>query len=211
MFNQKIDKRKKADIIEFLTNHCRYYTMNPWNRTKSYANNIKLYSIDNLPSNAYDILNEDSFGYELEYILNDFEMLYNHYYSIGLNGRNDGYLVLYEQEITKRRIYEFKNNKDRDYSDSHGWLTKNEAIEKGLYRSEITNISLQFGRSLGDEDFECMDIDELKRELELVQDFDRACSAYVDAFKQFCIDHKDVDKEISDTHPTGTLEKMEDF
>ena len=46
MYHKQIDKRYKETLIKFLKNHFRYNTMNSWNRSTSYANNIKLHNID---------------------------------------------------------------------------------------------------------------------------------------------------------------------
>ena len=46
MFYKEIDKRYRETMISFLKKHFRYNTMNSWNRSTSYANNIKLHQID---------------------------------------------------------------------------------------------------------------------------------------------------------------------
>ena len=46
MFYKQVDKRYRETIVKFLQKHFRYNTMNSWNRSTSYANNIKLHNID---------------------------------------------------------------------------------------------------------------------------------------------------------------------
>jgi len=42
MFYKQVDKRYRETMRKFLRKHFRYNTMNSWNRSTSYANNIKL-------------------------------------------------------------------------------------------------------------------------------------------------------------------------
>jgi len=44
-FYKKVDIRKPKDMIDYLKNHFRYNTMNSWNRSTSYANNLKIYKV----------------------------------------------------------------------------------------------------------------------------------------------------------------------
>ena len=46
LFEKKVDLRNKAKMIDFLENHFRYSTMNSWNGCSSYANCIKIYSLE---------------------------------------------------------------------------------------------------------------------------------------------------------------------
>ena len=46
MYYKEVDKRYKETMIKFLRQHFRYHTMNSWNKSTSYANNIKLYNIE---------------------------------------------------------------------------------------------------------------------------------------------------------------------
>ena len=46
MYYKEVDKRYKESMIKYLRKHFRYHTMNSWNKSTSYANNIKLYNID---------------------------------------------------------------------------------------------------------------------------------------------------------------------
>ena len=48
-FAQKIDMRNRKKMTEYLKNHFRYYTANSWNRSTSYACNLKIYmNVNNL-------------------------------------------------------------------------------------------------------------------------------------------------------------------
>ena len=108
-FEKKVDLRSNKQIIDFLTNHFRYYTMNPWNKVTSYANNIKLYNIDlnkELENKAYDAICDEDFTDEL-YENIYFSILHfkdKYGYDVGMNGRSNGYLVLYDTEIDENGI-----------------------------------------------------------------------------------------------------------
>jgi hypothetical protein len=41
-FEKKVDLRSKHAMINFLSTHFRYNTMNSWNRATSYANRVKI-------------------------------------------------------------------------------------------------------------------------------------------------------------------------
>lgn len=44
-FSKKVDLRSRNDMIGFLCSHFRYNTMNSWNCSTSYANNVKIYNL----------------------------------------------------------------------------------------------------------------------------------------------------------------------
>ena len=90
-----IDITNDKQMFNFLKKHFQYYTMNSWNRTKSIANNVKLYKLG-LSGDwtvVLDFLNDDSYDC-INSMIEDWE--YEHKgYKVGFNGRSDGYLVLY--------------------------------------------------------------------------------------------------------------------
>lgn len=104
MFRKTIDRRSRKAMIEFLTNHFRYNTMNSWNASTSYANCVKIYTLDipsELMDKAYEVIGSDDldvsdFAENIEAIMLDFHNLTG--YTIGCNGRSGGYLVLYESD-----------------------------------------------------------------------------------------------------------------
>ena len=98
-----MSRKTKKEMIEFLKSHGRYWTMNSWNGSSSYANNVKIYNLGmdhDLEMKAYGLLAEEGFN---EFLASDYEFLKERFeeetdYSIGFNGRSDGYLVLYDKE-----------------------------------------------------------------------------------------------------------------
>ena len=96
MFYQPgIDITNDKQMFNFLKDHFQYYTMNSWNRTKSIANNVKLYKLELSGDwcTAFDFLNDSSYD-EINSMIEDWEFEHKGY-KVGFNGRSGGYLVLY--------------------------------------------------------------------------------------------------------------------
>lgn len=94
--------RAKKEMIEFLAGHFRYRTLRSWNRTTSYAHNVKIY---NLPwrtaenqSKAYELVSTAQAARVIQNHLLEFNRRTDYRYSIIANGRSGGYLVLVESE-----------------------------------------------------------------------------------------------------------------
>lgn len=95
-FKKKVDTRSRQSMIDFLTGHFRYNTMNSWNGLTSYANKVKFHHLGltkNQQDKAWDML-DVNFWDEINYPINDFTKEMNGYYTISSNGRSSGYLVL---------------------------------------------------------------------------------------------------------------------
>lgn len=184
IFYQKVGKSKKA-MIEFLTNHYRYNTMNSWNSSTSYAHNVKVRNVipSELQDKVYELMDCEGFYDDLNSILEDFGMEHGHMWQAGFNGRSGGYLVMYEGYVEHKIIFDFKDAKNyhgRDYADGYGWMSMAEAKKRGLYKKEIKKIGTYPGRSIDmGEDFSDWDIESLKERVKLVQSFDRMCDEVV--------------------------------
>lgn len=106
-FSQTVDKRSRSDMINFLKNHFRYYTMNSWNRSTSYANKVKIHAIP-MPSDLRDLAFDVATGYiecpEFDVICQDEMQAFadDTGYAARFNGRSSGYLVI----IDTKRDYE---------------------------------------------------------------------------------------------------------
>lgn len=46
VFSTIVDLRKRAEMTRFLQDHRRYWTMNSWNRSSSYANCVKIHRLE---------------------------------------------------------------------------------------------------------------------------------------------------------------------
>lgn len=104
MFTKIVDTNNRDEMITFLKNHFRYHTMNPWNNSTSYANNVKLYNL-NIPEDKFNLAFEIITG-EIE--CTDYQIQMNNIlhqftedtgYIISTNGRSGGYLVMYDTEF----------------------------------------------------------------------------------------------------------------
>ena len=116
-----VDITNTKQMFNFLRNHYMFHIMNPWNRLKSIANNVKLYNLelegdwDNALRFLYD--NE---GYsELVFLINDTIKLWEEEhpgYEVGFNGRSSGYLVLCNKNnnriILPDEIIDYDNYED---------------------------------------------------------------------------------------------------
>lgn len=93
---KKVDYENRNEMESYLRDHFRYYTDSSWNRTTSYAHNVKVHK---LPLSAdekdklYDILGCEDCYDGVNLLLGEFEALTG--YSVGFNGRSGGYIVLY--------------------------------------------------------------------------------------------------------------------
>lgn len=149
-----INLNSRTSMINFLKNHFRYDTMNSWNNSTSYANNVKLHNLS-VPAEyqdlAYDIISGEiqtpDYDIEVHEIMNEF--LHETGYSMGFNGRSGGYIVMYETRLDKS---------GKSYS---------------VYP----------GRSIDQyEDFEDWEDSDIKDRVELVMKFDKACERIYHAF-----------------------------
>lgn len=100
MFFKEVDLTDRKAMIFFLANHFRYYTINPWNRLTSYANNVKLQNLEipnHLQEKAYDFISCDDTG-DYYAAVNELVLEFRNKtgYAACFNGRSGGYLVLYE-------------------------------------------------------------------------------------------------------------------
>ncbi len=102
-FEKQVDHRSRNAMVEFLSNHDRYYTMSAVNGSTSYANCIKVHKLgltSKQIEGAYELLSADeNFWDELHFIIDEFTARNNHAFTMGTNGRSGGYLVLYSSHL----------------------------------------------------------------------------------------------------------------
>lgn len=95
---QKIEEiPSRAEMIAFLRGHFRYYTMNSWNRSKSYARNVKIHNLDltrEQKSRAYNIIYAEDAFIEINERIRMFNEEHDYAYQASFNGRSGGYIVL---------------------------------------------------------------------------------------------------------------------
>lgn len=163
-FGRKVDLRSREDMIDYLVNHFRYNTMNHWNRCTSYANNVKIHTLQiprDLYEHAWELLEESWVYAEIEQLLYSWAWDLDFSYQVGFNGRSGGYLVLYNGS------YEIGTRSD-------GVTT---------FFKPVTQIGVGI-----DEDEECFyewDIESIRERVRLVQSFDRICDRCRELFISF--------------------------
>ncbi len=101
-FSVSVDLRSREEMISFLENHFRYYTLNSWNGADSYACNLKIDRLGLSPDivdKLFDLLNcQEFFDFQRE-LLTGFNEAHQYRWQVGMNGRSGGYLVLYEGQL----------------------------------------------------------------------------------------------------------------
>jgi hypothetical protein len=98
-FYHHVDLRSKKAMIDYLTSHYRYPTMNGWNNSTSYACNLKVDRLGldhDLVMKLYDLIGASGFYDPIEDLMQDFAEEHNFFWQAGFNGRSGGYLVLYQ-------------------------------------------------------------------------------------------------------------------
>ena len=124
MFYKEVNTKDRKEMIDFLLHHFRYYTMNSWNISTSYANNVKIYNLD-IPAEyqdkAYELI-------EISETFDTFSELFNEFtaktgYDVGFNGRSSGYLVLYDTEynLETGTLVTYPGRNIDQYEDFEDW------------------------------------------------------------------------------------------
>lgn len=97
-YTKGVDITKDKSMFNFIAKHPTYYTMNSWNRTRSIAHNVKLYNLSLEGDWCRALAHLESGEYDtIRFMIEDWEREHAGY-SVGFNGRSNGYLVLYNKE-----------------------------------------------------------------------------------------------------------------
>lgn len=183
-FSKEVDLRSRRAMTEFLAKHFRYNTMNSWNQSTSYANNIKVYNLGlnkEQEEKLYAMLDTAEFYTYINEMLYDFSAEHNHLWQVGFNGRSSGYLVLY-QGYSKPSGY-------KSYCTECGQRNYKSVEETGNnrcgrcgtdarvnYTTAPREIGCYPGRSTDmGEDFEDWEMYQLRERVKLVREFDKLC------------------------------------
>lgn len=186
-FSRSVDKRSRKAMEHYLGEHFRYNTMNSWNRSTSYACNMKIHHLG-LPSHTadrlYNLIQTSEFYDQLHELIQTFNESHDYIWQAGWNGRSGGYLVLY-QGGKKPSGY-------RSYCPSCGQRNYKSVSESGNrcgrcgeesrvdYAVPPTEVFSYPGRATDmDADFEDWTLYELQQRTALVQAFDRLADSIV--------------------------------
>lgn len=132
-YKSGVDISSTKSMCEFILNHFQYYTMSSWNGLKSIANNVKLYNLG-LEGDWSELL--DEIYEQNSFLVQDINSAIKQWesehkgYSVGFNGRSDGYLVLYSEGNFRNilpnyleGLTTYQDVKDylKDYGESISW------------------------------------------------------------------------------------------
>lgn len=191
-FITKVDLCSRESMTAYLKNHFRYNTMNSRNGSSSYAHNVKLnrFVPHDLMNDAFELLSADRADYrdEIEDVFTDFALEHDYCYQLGFNGRSGGYIVLYRGERKRsqhksmcRSCWQRNFTSVKETGTKCGKCGREERFDVELYDT-ITYP----GKSLGDRDFDDLDLAELREEVKLVQSFDEAVQRCAEVFLNAC-------------------------
>ena len=206
MFNKEVDKRYREAMAAFLKKHFRYSTMNSWNKSTSYANNIKLYNIDK-PEDVdndtwYDMLGITEWQEKLSNLLEEFGREHKWNWQAGINGRSGGYVVLYSGGIKPSGYKSYCTHcGQRNYQDvpegKIGTCGKCDATARINFKQTHMQVFTWPGKSIDEyEDFEGWTLSQLRERVELVQEFDRLCDTIVAEYIYLCTSYRIAEEEI---------------
>jgi len=199
-FYLKVDKRSRVKMIEFLANHFRYDTMSSWNGMTSYAHNVKLHNIPNVPDAAYMLIYEDLTGDYIRDIIREWEEEQDFTYQVGFNGRSGGYMVLYSGGS---RNSQYKSHCTECSQKNYTTVEDTGNICGACGEPERINCTLKevftSMTSIDDNDedyFDGWELYELQERVELVQSFDKLCDDVVESFLDLCENFSIIDGEL---------------
>jgi len=206
MFYKEVDKRYRETMTVFLKKHFRYNTMNSWNRSTSYANNIKLHRIDkpkDIDSDTwYEMLWITEWQEKLSDLLEDFGRKHEWQWQAGINGRSGGYVVLYRGGIKPSDYKSYcthcgQKNYQAVADGEVGICGRCEAKARINFKKTHMQVFTWPGKRVDEyEDFEDWTLSEIRQRVELVQDFDRLCDEIVSAFISICRNYRITEEEI---------------
>ena len=200
MYYNQIDKRYREQMMAFLQKHFRYNTMNSWNRSTSYANCIKLHSVDkpdNIDSDIWwEMLEITEWQEKMSDLLEDFGRKYDWQWQAGINGRSGGYVVLYRGGIKPSGYKSYcthcgQKNYQTVAEGEVGICGRCDAKARVNFKQTHMQVFTWPGKDVDMyEDFEGWALSKLRERVELVQDFDRLCDDIVLAYIDICRNYR---------------------
>ena len=206
MYHKQVDKRYRETMIKFLKNHFRYDTMNSWNRSTSYANNIKLHNIEKpqaVDNNIWwEMLSITDWQDQLSNLLETFGRAHNFQWQAGINGRSGGYVVLYKGGIKPSGYKSYcthcgQKNYQAVAEGQTGICGRCEAKTRINFKQTHMQVFTFPGKDVDMyEDFEDWTLSEIRERVELVQDFDKLCDSIVTEYIDTCKNYRISEEEI---------------
>ncbi len=206
MYYKEADKRYRESMVKFLKNHFRYNTMNSWNRSTSYANNIKLHQIDKPEDIDNDTLWEmlwiTEWQEKLSDLLEDFGRRHEWQWQAGVNGRSGGYVVLYRGGIKPSGHESYcthcgQKNYQAVAEGEIGICGRCEAKARVNFKQTHMQVFTWPGKDVDMyEDYEDWTLSQIRERVELIQDFDKLCDLIVAAYVDTCLNYRISEEEI---------------
>ena len=219
MFYHKVDMKNRKAMTAFLKNHFRYHTMNSWNKSTSYANNIKLYNIDkpdDVDSDTWwEMIEISEWQEKFSDLLEDYGRRHEWQWQAGINGRTGGYVVLYRGGIKPSGYKSYCTHcGQKNYQDvpegQTGICGRCDAKARVNFKQTHMQVFTWPGKDVDMyEDLKDWSLSQLRERVELVQDFDRLCdniaAEYIDLCKNYRITEEEVlvPKTIKVLEPIG--------
>ena len=186
-FYQPVDMRSRKAMTDFLSHHFRYNTMNSWNRSTSYACNLKIDRLGldfEVINKLFDMIDTQEFFYAQQELRDAFGAAHDYRWQVRMNGRSGGYLVLYQGNQRPSQYKSFciccgqKNYTSVSETGAQcGACHRETRID---YDAPPTEITVYPYRSTDDgEDYEEWSMHQLKERVRLVQELDRLADALV--------------------------------
>lgn len=187
-FFQPVDLRSRKAMIDYLEDHFRYFTMNSWNCSQSYACNLKIYKLGldhEISEKLYDMLDTQEFFYWQKELLDEFAKTHQYRWQAAMNGRSGGYLVLYQGELKPSEYKSYcthcgqRNYKSVSESGNICGVCRNPS--RVDYSHPPMQVNIFPGRGTDDDaDYEAWEMYELRERVRLVQEFDQLADRMVD-------------------------------
>jgi hypothetical protein len=122
-FYHAVDRRSRKAMTEYLSGHFRYNTMNSWNCSTSYAQNLKIYNLgldSVITDKLYSLIQIPAFYETLKNLMFEFGEEHDYRWQAGMNGRSGGYLVLYQGRTERNRAVSYpgrSTDMDEDFGE----------------------------------------------------------------------------------------------
>jgi hypothetical protein len=214
-FLTAVDLRSRAAMTAFLASHLRYFTMNSWNLTTSYANCVKVYRLGLTPAQleqAWKLLDMPLVFHAIRAGLERWAEARHWKWQIGQNGRSSGYMVLYRSGLD----YENAHTAQGDECGKLTYHTKDAPCTRDgcdgtlkVLAKPVPQAVTWPGKGVDEnEDWSEWSLGDLRQRVRLVQDFDRACDGAVAEFVRFCDEFRVVEKTVPVPTAVKVLERV---
>lgn len=218
MFYKEVNLERRGEMVAFLKKHFRYNTMNSWNQSTSYANNVKLHTISK-PADIEDatwwgMIGMDEWQEKLNDLLEEFGRKHEWLWQAGINGRSGGYIVLYQGGIKPSGYKSYCTHcGQKNYQSVPNNQTGTCGRCNETARVNFTKTHMQVftwpGKSVDmDEDFHGWELFQLRERVKLVQDFDRLCDRIVETYISLCRSFRISEKRILVPKTINVLEPI---